>query len=298
MNQRELMLLTTLSRTGSVTGAALSLGMSQPAASAMLRKMEDRLGFPLFARKRRRLELTPNGRALLPGAVHALSALESVDRLAEGLGGGGYRRLVVGAVPVVGASILPPLVQALREERPEVSVSLISGTANEVTDMVLEQRLDLGVIFGTATGEHLGSKSVATLELHCLMRADHPYAARKAVSVDDLAAVPYVAHSRRLPLGALTAHALEQRGHRFTPAVEVTQFSAACAFVAAGCGITVVEELTSLYARHLGLVARPFRHPSDLSLTVIWPLASGLSSYATWLVDALGSSAAPKRGAR
>ena len=281
------MLLASLSRTGSVTGAAQSLGMSQPAASAMLRKMEDGLGYSLFSRRRRRLELTPNGRALLPGVVHALAALDSVERLADGLGRGGYRRLVIGAVPVVGASILPPLIASLKAERPEVSVSLISGTALEVGDMVLDQRLDLGVIFGTPPSEHVASQSLALLDLYCLMPRDHPYCARRDVSVDDLAATPYVAHSRRLPLGALTAQALEQGGHRFEPSVEVAQFSAACAFVEAGCGITVVEALTALYAERLGLVARPFRYPSDLSLTVIWPIATGLSSYAQTLVDAL-----------
>ena len=290
MKPRELMLLAALSRTGSVTGTAQSMGMSQPAASAMLRKMEEELGFALFTRKRRRLELTPNGRALLPGVVHALAALESVERLAQGLGHVGYRRLLVGAVPVVGASILPPAVATLQRERPELSVSLINGTALEITDMVVDQRLDLGVIFGATSSEHVGSRSVALLDLYCLMRPEHPYAWHQEVSVDELAAVPYIAHSRRLPLGALTAHALEQHGHRFEPVVEVNQFSAACAFTEAGCGITVVEALTALYAERLGLVARPFQHPSDLSLTVIWPVAAGLSSYAVAIVDALKSS--------
>lgn len=292
MRQRELMLLATLCRTGSVTVAAQSLGMSQPAASAMLRKLEDQLGYALFTRQRRRLELTPNGRALLPGAIHALAALESVERLASDLGHGGSRRLVIGAVPAVGASILPPAVEALRRARPEVSVSLISGTAIEVADMVVDQRLDLGVIFGSASSEHVDSESLCLLALYCVMRPDHPYASRRRVTVEQFAALPYVAHSRRLPLGVLTAQALEQRGLRFEPAVEVTQFSAACAFVDAGSGTTAVDALTAIYARRLGLVARPLVAPSDLSLTAIWPLASGLSTYARLLVEALKSDPA------
>ncbi|MCC3262491.1 LysR family transcriptional regulator, partial [Paenibacillus polymyxa] len=58
MNKREMALFEAVGRTGSVTLAAAATGMSQPAASAMLKSLEDKLGFALFSREKRRLALT------------------------------------------------------------------------------------------------------------------------------------------------------------------------------------------------------------------------------------------------
>jgi DNA-binding transcriptional LysR family regulator len=292
MREREMTLLATLSRTGSVTTAAEAMNMSQPAASAMLRKMEEQLGYELFTRTHRRLELTTNGRLLLPNVIHALAALESVDSLAASMGKRGHRRMVVGAVPAVSSSILPSAVLAFREHAPEVVISVVSGTALEIESMVLEQRVDMGLIFGAVVNQHVGSERLGTLDLQCVMRPDHEFAVLRAVTIDQLAAVPYVAHSRRLPLGALTAQALEQNGHKFRPVVEVNQFSAACAFTRAGCGVTVVESLTAIYAGQLGLCYRPIAFPSDLLLSVIWPLAAGVSSYTRSLMELVKQQAA------
>ena len=283
-------LLSAINRTGSVTAAALAVGMSQPAASAMLRQLEDRLGFDLFSRERRRLSLTRSGRALLPEITNALAALDAVGKLAESMRPGKTRRLVIGTVPAAGASVLPEAVLALQKAQPEVAVVLRAGTALEVVDMAVEQRIDLGVILGTAASEHVGYRLLGKPKLVCVMRADHRLAKRKSISVAELAGEKYVSHARHLAIGAITAQNLEAAGYEFAPAVEVTQFSAACAFTEAGAGIAVVEALSGLYAERHGLITRPWKVESDLSLSLVWPLSQGLSRSAKKLADMLAAN--------
>ena len=88
-------------------------------------------------------------------------------------------------------------------------------------DAGLQQRIDLGLIYGSAAHGQVTAEHLAPLDLVCVMPPQHPYAALDAISVDQLAAVPYVAHSRFLPVGALTAQALESAGHAFKPAPRV-----------------------------------------------------------------------------
>jgi DNA-binding transcriptional LysR family regulator len=280
-------LLAAVSTAGSVTAAAASLGMSQPAASAMLRQMETRLGFELFSRKRRRLELTASGRALLPEVTHALAALESVERRAESMGRKRPGRLVVGTISAAAANMLPAAVKAFRQQHPHVSVVLRSGTALEVIDWAVTQRIDLGVILGSAAHEHLGARRLAELGLVCAMTKQHRLASRAEITPRQLARVDYIAHSRHLPIGALTAAALEAEGLAFQPAVEVGQFSAACALAEADCGVAILDTLTALYAERQGLVIRPLRARSDLSLNLIWPAALGLGRLAESLTQHL-----------
>jgi len=287
MKKREMALICAVARTGSVTASAAAVGMSQPAASALLRQLEERVGLALFSRRRRRLELTADGRTLLPEITHALAALESVERMSQSMGRSRQRRWVIGAVAAAGASVLPGALQPLLAQQPDVTVVLRSGTAVEIVDMAVQQRIDLGLIYGSARHEQVTVEHLAALDLVCVMPAQHPYAALAAVSVAQLAAMPYIAHSRFLPVGALTAQALEAAGHGFKPALEVMQFSAACAMAEAGSGVAVLESLAAQYAQRHGLVARPLLAPSDLSLTAVWSPEKGLGSLPRQLLDAL-----------
>ena len=287
MKKREMALICAVARTGSVTASAAAVGMSQPAASALLRQVEERIGLALFTRRRRRLELTADGRILLPEITHALAALESVERMSQSMGKSRQRRCVIGAVAAAGASVLPGALQTLLKTQPDMAVVLRAGTAVEIVDMAVQQRIDLGLIYGSAGHEQVSVEHLAALALVCVMPAHHPYAVLPSVSVDQLAAVPYIAHSRFLPVGALTAQALESAGHDFKPAVEVMQFSAACAMAEAGSGVAVLESLAAHYAQRHGLVARPLLAMSDLSLTAVWSPEKGLGSWPRQLLEIL-----------
>lgn len=280
-------LLSAVGRTGSVTAAALAVGMSQPAASATLKALESQLGFSLFTRDRRRLALTASARALLPEITNALAALDSVARLSASLRTGGHRRLVVGTVPAAAASILPQAVQRLKSGHPDLAVILRAGMATEVMEMAIEQRIDLGIILGSGASPHVGMRRLADPGLCCVMTRNHPLARRRRLTIRDVAAHPYVAHARHLPIGSLTAQHLEAAGLGFQPSVEVTQFSAACAFAEAGAGIAVLDSLSGIYARRHGLVVRPLDATGNLSFNLIWPTAKGLHGAVRELADML-----------
>lgn len=287
MRPREMELFAAITRTGSVTAGAEAVGMSQPAASAMLRQLETRLGFELFSRKKRRLELTANGRALLPEVTHALAALESVDQLVDSMGRKRPGRLIVGTISAAAASILPPAVKRFQLRHPHVTLVLRPGTATEVVEWAAGQRIDVGVVLGSVAQEHVGFQRLAALKLVCAMVPGHALAKHEAVSLAQLSRVPYVAHSRHLPIGALTASALEQEGLKFKPAIEVGQFSAACALAEADCGVAVLDSLTAMVAERQGLVVRPLDAVGELSLNLVWPLARGLGLLAGRLTEQL-----------
>jgi DNA-binding transcriptional LysR family regulator len=122
--------------TGSVTAAASELGMTQPAASKMLRQAEERLGFALFRREHKRLVPTPEAHALLPELLGALAAIGGLERLADALRAGRSGRLTIAAVPVLATALLPQAEQAFRAERCDVSVRLRAMSALEVVNTV------------------------------------------------------------------------------------------------------------------------------------------------------------------
>src|SRR5262249_43809460 len=85
---RHLRVLVALAQEGTFTDAAIEVGLSQPAVSRCLARLETLIGVDLVSRTTRSLELTPAGQAALPAA---LTALEAVDSFVEAARGAGLR---------------------------------------------------------------------------------------------------------------------------------------------------------------------------------------------------------------
>ncbi len=172
LSRRELTLLRAMYQCGTVTAAGASIGMTQPAASTLLRTMETRLGFALFSRQSRRLQLTSQGRALIPDALNALAGMEAVDRLAGDIRQGSMSRLVIGAVAIAASSILPSALAIVRREHPGIAVTVRAGTALEIIEMAVDQRIDLGLIVGTLVEkDRVASLALAPMSLYAVMHA-------------------------------------------------------------------------------------------------------------------------------
>jgi DNA-binding transcriptional LysR family regulator len=277
VTRRELALLRAMYQHGTVTAAAASVSMAQPAASALLRDMETRLGFALFTRENRRLQLTSQGRALLPEVLNALAGIEAVDRLARDIRHGSATRLAIGAVAIAASSLFPAALARLRAMHPTVAVTVRAGTALEIIDMAVDHRIDLGILIGSPRDKRVEMQTLSALSLCCIMRADHPLASRKRLTLKEAAREKPIVLGAALPAGRATAREFEAAGLAHMPTVEVMQSSAACALVAQGLGIGIVESLGAVYAQRQGLVAKRLMRASDLALSLAWPRHRGMS---------------------
>lgn len=279
-------------RHDTVTAAAASVNMTQPAASALLRDMETRLGFALFSRENRRLHLTSQGRSLIPEVLNALAGIEAVDRLAIDIRQGALARLDVGAVAIAASSLLPAALSEVRRAHPAVAVTVRAGTALEIIEMAVDHRIDLGIIIGSPPDiERVSSLRLAPLGLHAVMRQDHPWARRKTLTLEEVAAAGPIVLAPALPAGRATRQALEARGLPYRPIVEVAQSSAACALAAEGLGAAIVESLGAHYAERQGLVSRPLLALEDPVLAVVWSRDRAMSAPAQLLQEGLAEQA-------
>lgn len=291
-NRRELLLLRAMYRHDTVTAAAASVNMTQPAASALLRDMETRLGFALFSRENRRLHLTSQGRALIPEVLNALAGIEAVDRLAVDIRQGALARLDVGAVAIAASSLLPPALAAMRQAHPTVAVTVRAGTALEIIEMAVDHRIDLGIIIGAPSDiDRVSSLRLAPLSLHAVMAQDHPWARQSALTLEQVANAGPIVLAPALPAGRATRQALDARGLPYRPIIEVAQSSAACALAAQGLGVAIVESLGAQYAERQGLVARQLLSLEDPVLAVVWSKDRAMSGPAQLLRDGLAEQA-------
>lgn len=224
--------------------AAERLHMAQPPLSTQIRQLEAELGFQLFERTTRRVELTEGGRSYLEHAHAILDAVEVAGRqsrrVAEGLEG----RLTVGCVGSATYDLMPRFTRALRTGLPDVEVTIQGEML--VVDQVEAVRsgdLDIALLRPPVREPALTVRPLRSDRLVAAIPDGHPFAERRSIDVRALDGEPLVVHSSRgSVMHRLVLDLCESAG--FTPVVshEVVETSTLVSFVAAGLGIAVVPE--------------------------------------------------------
>ncbi len=131
---------------GHMTRAAQAMGVTQPALSAAIKKLETEVGTALLHRVGRGLELTEAGRVFLVHAEEALRQAEAgVTAVRElvGLERGSVR---IGGGATATEYLLPPVVSAVRRDHPGLKFSVREAGSNAVALAVLSGELDLGIV--------------------------------------------------------------------------------------------------------------------------------------------------------
>jgi len=121
--------------------AAERLHMAQPPLSQQIRQLEDELGFQLFHRTKRRVELTAAGQAFLLEAQQVLRSLEQAVETGRQASRGEVGQLAIGFVSSTAYNILPPVLKAFRRQVLGVTLELRELTTREQ----LQELLILGL---------------------------------------------------------------------------------------------------------------------------------------------------------
>ncbi len=174
---------------GSFSAAAEQLLMTQSAVSQHIKELELSLGQQLFQRGWRGVTLTPHGEILYRYTVEifalvakAENALTDVNHLRSG-------RVRIGVTPGIGVYLAPEWVQSFREQYPQLTVALQTGTTAQIVSDVLGQRLAMGFIEGELEdyqSPRLESLVLEEIEQQVVVGYKHPFWDRDVLQVEDL----------------------------------------------------------------------------------------------------------------
>ena len=242
---------------GSVTAAANVLGVTQPAVSTQIARLEETIGFALFERSGGRLKTTPEGLLFYAEANRVLSEVDRLATTTAQIREGQAGRLVIASHPSAAISLLPPLVADFLQSRPGVSVRLVSRHSDVVSQLLPSESFDIGI------AELPIDESAVKLEkfrMRCvaILPPRHPLVSRKVLTPALVAEHPMVlpVRSQQVPTRILAAFAAA--GASLNVVAEAEFFATLCALVAAGAGWSLVDRLSAESFSHLGLVIRPF----------------------------------------
>ncbi|HMG31277.1 MAG TPA: LysR family transcriptional regulator [Jiangellaceae bacterium] len=193
---RHLLALVAVVETGTFSAAAEDLGYTQSAVSQQIGTLERMVGTPLFERPggRRPVRLTAAGEMLLTHARAVLARVGSAAADLRALASGEQGALRVGTLPSVGTKVLPPLLATFRAEWPGIEIVLReSRDCRELIRAV--ETGDVDVTFIDIGPYETGSLQVRPLlddPMMFLAPTGAPEAARRAVSIADIAHLPMI----------------------------------------------------------------------------------------------------------
>jgi LysR family transcriptional regulator, low CO2-responsive transcriptional regulator len=188
----QLVAFLTVVRRGSVTAAAEELVVTQPSVSAAVSALERELGLQLTERAGRTVRPTVAGTAYAPYASDVLGLLSQGARAAREADEARPNTLRISAVTTAGEYLVPQLIQAFRERRPDLEISLDVGNRELVFQQVLDHNVDVAVTGRIPDDERLVGVDFADNEFTIVTAAGDPLARRRSVAMVELASRPWL----------------------------------------------------------------------------------------------------------
>lgn len=259
--------------------AAEALSIAQPALSRQIAQLETALGAPLFVRSRRKVELTPAGRALAERVEPVLRALSRIPAELQTLAEGGSGHIKAGFTGLAMATVLPAILREFHKKFPGIRLELNESPTSVQLAALQSGELACGFFHPEAAATPgLKTKLLMREKNGVLLPSDHALAAKPSLQLRDLAATPFVLFPRAYNPGFYDRilAAFARAGVAPHIAEEVWPRANGVGFVRAGIGATFMcpSEAKQLPPE---VVFRPLDGPGPESRLVIgWKAAPHL----------------------
>jgi LysR family tcuABC transcriptional regulator len=238
MELRQLRYFVRVVELGSISRAALDLGLVQSALSQQISRLEGELATRLLQRTAKGATPTEAGLAFFREAQLALRHVEQASRSAQQSRLSGS--VSVGFAPTTASILGVPLMQAMRARYPEVRLHMVESLSGHLSTMLNARQLDLAVLFDTDPGRRWSVTPLVEEKLFLIQSRRHLVRETAArVRMAQLKALPLIlpspAHGLRSTLDAAFARA------RFKPAIamEIDSLAMLMEAVDAGLGCTL-----------------------------------------------------------
>src|SRR5215469_7427912 len=245
---------------GSLTNAAeRRLHTAQPSLSRQIRDLELEIGVKLLERKARGITLTAAGRVFLDHARLALIQIEVACEAARGTEKPEKPGFVIGFLLGQEAIWLSESLRMLREEAPDVEITLMTKSSPELADGLMQGKIDVALLRRETQTVGLAFKLLTKETLIAIMPARHRIARQRAVRPQDLARESFISTARVAPvLRTVIDDYAAKEGITLKQNYDAETLSVGMSLVASTGGFTLLP----LYLRNAlipSVVARPLR---------------------------------------
>ena len=287
MNLRQLEIFYAVMKSGTVSGAAKRLHVSQPNVTRVLSHTEQQLGFMLFERIKGRLVPTREARLLLPEAEKIYQQLGQFRNLTNKIKSG-EKHLTIGAPPILSSTMLAPIIADVCRSG-EYTIEVSTGNQSELCDALLKNELDLAICFGSDAPSALVQKELLRSEMRAIVPLQQ--SPLDTIDLEQLIAnvSKFIGLDNRDPLGAQLYQTIHAQDPDFHPQITVRNYASAAELVAQNVGCAVVDPWTAHQYQHK-VQSIQLSPKIDVSVSLLYAEHNPLSIAAKWFVQHLNDN--------
>ena len=226
--------------TGSFSKAAEALNYTQSGISQMMAGFEEELGVQLFARAKKGVTLTDNGRMLMPYIQEMTNQKDKLRQAAFNINHKIEGKLRIGSFSSVTAMWMPEVIHYFNRNYPQVAVQIFDGNYDEIRDWIIHGQVDCGFL-SSIVADNLKFYPLCEDPLCAVMQKNHPLAEKKSVRLEELLEYPFIIETPGCDNDIL--HLLERCGKEPKTSYSFRDDTLIMAFVKNGLGVTISQKL-------------------------------------------------------
>lgn len=298
MRLRHIEIFQAVLQTGTLTGAAKLLNISQPAATKLLQHAEQQLGFSLFSRVLGRLQLTPEGHLLREQIDRISGELRDLRRLSVSIRRPDHHALRVISTPTLATVLLPKAITALRRQFGKAAIELSTHHTGQMVDSLLLLEADIGLTMQRVHHPAIHQQVVQRGRMVAIAPAGrwNPREMAKPVQLREMAGTSMIGIAPRDGLGPMLSEYLQYLVPAPKISIWVQTHKLARELVANGHGLALVDPFTVLDSGGEKIQVRNLEPVLEVELFVIHRKAARLTPIQKSFIEQIAKAAELPQG--
>jgi DNA-binding transcriptional LysR family regulator len=228
-----------ISESGSLSKSAAALNIAHSGLSRQIQELEDRFGGKLFYRTGRGVVLTELGKMLLPRVKQILEGLDQLEVDAHAFNATPAGSVQVGLPASVAERLAGPLFDYTKKHHPEIHIRLVEGLSGSIEELLLEERIELGIFFAKRPNLSRGDRVLCSDALYLVGPVGDQLTLADTIDFSQVPGLPLILPGPPHSLRTFVEEAFAARGKRLTVPLEVDSLSTMRTMVATQGGYTI-----------------------------------------------------------
>ncbi|MGA9574144.1 MAG: LysR family transcriptional regulator [Lysobacterales bacterium] len=262
---------------GSITGAARLLNVSQPSISKVLAHAEQQLGFPLFERHKGKITPTREADRLIEHVNDAYRNINELRRISKNLGSAETGVIRIAMTPALGIDVIPSAIASYLAQHPDTVFEVETLHQHQVVRALRELRVDFGIVFSPPATPGIKVDHLATAEFVAIAHESLGLGNKSKLTLEDLHGLDFVNLSTRSPLGQILATRMQSNDIKLRTVANVETYQMAKALVAHGAGVALIDEITARSSGHDSVIALYLDPPLPFEISIVHTVSDPFS---------------------
>jgi DNA-binding transcriptional LysR family regulator len=259
--------------TGTTTGAANSMAITQPAVSRLVSDLEENLGFKLFERYRGRLLPTQDAMNFYQAVDQFYMGFDRLERVADQIRMQHHADIKVCATPALSTFTFPESIRRFKEQYPAVHLLVESFSSSEIVTRLQTHMAHLAITQAFPEVAGIAQETLIEANHVCVVHESHRLAKKEFVTVEDFIGEEVLAI---LPSGLVNWNSVHQvlndAGIKYNKSIGIQNSHTGYSLVSANLAIALIEPFAGSAWLENGVVMRPFLPSITFRYVLAYPL--------------------------